>query len=294
MKKIYLFIFTLIFIAESFAQAPQKINLQAIIRTSGNTILANTQVRMRISILQGSASGTSVYTETQTPTTNGNGLVNIEIGGGTGFNLINWNTAIYFIKTETDPTGGTNYTLSGTSQFQSLPYALNAKSLGTTGTNGQILSYNNNNWVATDITSTTSVSGSLSPTSVSNIQPILALNYLIALEGVYPSRNDALPFIGEIMLTGYNFESMGFAFCNGQLLPIAQNGALFTLLGTTFGGDGQTTFALPDLRGRVAIHYGQGDGLSNYQLGQISGAENFVLTSSQLPEHTHTLTLTQH
>ena len=80
------------------------------------------------------------------------------------------------------------------------------------------------------------------------------------------------PFIGMITLFPYNFAPRGWAFCNGQLLPIAQNTALFSLLGTTYGGDGQTTFALPDLRGRVPMSSGQGPGLSNRDLGELAGA----------------------
>src|SRR5690606_10000796 len=86
------------------------------------------------------------------------------------------------------------------------------------------------------------------------------------------------PFIGEIIMFGGNFAPKGWAFCNGQLLPIAQNQALFSILGTTYGGDGITTFALPDLRGRVSIHPGHGPGLSNYTLGEKGGAETVTLT----------------
>lgn len=99
------------------------------------------------------------------------------------------------------------------------------------------------------------------------------------------------PFIAQIMMFGGNFAPRGWALCNGQLLPIAQNTALFSLLGTTFGGNGQTTFALPDLRGRVPIHPGQGPGLSSYDLGQQSGVENTTLTVNQMPAHSHTATL---
>jgi microcystin-dependent protein len=95
------------------------------------------------------------------------------------------------------------------------------------------------------------------------------------------------PFLGEIRMFGFNFAPQGWAFCNGQLLPISQNTALFSLLGTQYGGNGQTTFALPDLRGRVAIHQGQGPGLSNYVIGQVSGTENTTLTSGQMPQHAH-------
>jgi microcystin-dependent protein len=96
------------------------------------------------------------------------------------------------------------------------------------------------------------------------------------------------PFIGQIMLFAGNFAPRGWAFCEGQLLSIAQNTALFSILGTTYGGNGQTTFALPDLRGRVPVHPGQGPGLSNYTLGQQSGTENVTLTVNQIPIHGHT------
>jgi microcystin-dependent protein len=95
------------------------------------------------------------------------------------------------------------------------------------------------------------------------------------------------PFLATVLMFGGNFAPLGWAFCNGQLLSIAQNTALFSLLGTTFGGDGQTTFALPDLRGRLPLHWGQGPGLSNYDLGQASGTESVTLTGNNLPSHTH-------
>lgn len=95
------------------------------------------------------------------------------------------------------------------------------------------------------------------------------------------------PFIGEIILFGGNFAPRGWAFCNGQILSIAQNTALFSILGTTYGGNGQTTFALPDLRGRVPVSAGQGPGLSPYSLGQQSGSETVTLTVQQMPAHNH-------
>jgi microcystin-dependent protein len=99
------------------------------------------------------------------------------------------------------------------------------------------------------------------------------------------------PFIGEITIFPYNFAPAGWAKCEGQLLPIAQNTALFSLLGTTYGGDGETTFGLPDLRGRVVIGHGIGPGLPNYQLGQIGGNTNTTLSVANLPPHNHTATL---
>ncbi len=97
------------------------------------------------------------------------------------------------------------------------------------------------------------------------------------------------PFIGEIRMVGFNFAPTGWALCDGQLLPIAQNTALFSLLGTTYGGNGVSTFALPDMRGRAPVHQGQGPGLSSYVIGQRAGTENTTLTVNNLPAHTHAL-----
>jgi len=98
----------------------------------------------------------------------------------------------------------------------------------------------------------------------------------------------AEPFIGEISLFGFQFPPRFWAVCSGQLLPIAQNQALFSLLGTSYGGNGLQSFALPDLRGRTPIHRGQGPGLSNFVQGQQGGAENVTLLSTQMPSHQHT------
>lgn len=95
------------------------------------------------------------------------------------------------------------------------------------------------------------------------------------------------PYIGEIRMFGGNFAPRNYALCNGQLMSIAQNTALFAILGTTYGGDGQVTFALPDLRGRVPINPGQGPGLSNYVLGEVAGTESVTLLNMNLAQHTH-------
>ena len=127
-----------------------------------------------------------------------------------------------------------------------------------------------------------------------NTQPSLGSNYIIALQGTYPSRNDGgtissslEPYIGEVDLFAGNFAPRGWAFADGQLLDIPQNTALFSLLGTTYGGDGRTTFALPDYQGRTAIGYGTGPGLSPWSLGQRTGSEWDVLSTAQLPSHDH-------
>lgn len=96
------------------------------------------------------------------------------------------------------------------------------------------------------------------------------------------------PFVGEIRMFAGNFAPRGWAFCDGQLLAVSQNDALFSLYGTIYGGDGRTTFGLPDMRGRIPIHAGSGPGLSNRRLGAKSGAESVTLTVNQLPSHSHT------
>ena len=99
------------------------------------------------------------------------------------------------------------------------------------------------------------------------------------------------PFIGQISMFAGNFAPRGWALCNGQMLSIAQNTALFAILGTTYGGNGQTTFALPNLQGRVPVHAGQSPGTSQYTLGEVSGTENVTLTISELPTHSHGVAL---
>ena len=95
------------------------------------------------------------------------------------------------------------------------------------------------------------------------------------------------PFVGEIRMFAGNFAPRGWAFCDGQLLAVSQNDALFSLFGTIYGGDGRTTFGLPDLRGRIPLHQGTGPGLSNRRLGSKGGSENVTLTTNQLASHTH-------
>jgi microcystin-dependent protein len=97
------------------------------------------------------------------------------------------------------------------------------------------------------------------------------------------------PFVAEIRVFPFNFAPKGWAFCDGQILPLSQNTALFSLLGTTYGGDGKSNFALPDLQGRAAMHPGQGPGLSLHDLGETGGSEAVTLLESELPAHSHTL-----
>ncbi len=97
------------------------------------------------------------------------------------------------------------------------------------------------------------------------------------------------PFLGEIQIYAFNFAPRGWAFCNGQTLPVAQNQALFALLGTTYGGNGTTNFLIPNLQARAPVHFGQGPGLTNYQQGQTGGQSAVTVLASQMPVHTHPL-----
>lgn len=165
MNKIYLTLITFFISAFALAQSPDKMSYQAVIRNGSNKLVVNTAVGMRVSILQSSATGTAVYVETQKPTTNLNGLATIEIGSGTvvsgTFAAIDWSKGPYFIKTETDPSGGTNYTITGTSQLLSVPYALYAKKAGN-GFNGNYNDLTNKPTIPTKVSELTNDKGYIS------------------------------------------------------------------------------------------------------------------------------------
>ncbi|NHK26727.1 phage tail protein [Parvularcula flava] len=112
------------------------------------------------------------------------------------------------------------------------------------------------------------------------------------LSSIAPAAAQPESFTGQLMLTGYNFCPQGWAPAEGQLIAISENPALFSLYGTYYGGNGQTTFGLPDLRGRVPIHYGTGPGLPTYQLGEAGGTTSFTLTIPQMPSHDHRVNTT--
>ncbi|MFW5879478.1 MAG: hypothetical protein ACOCUV_01505 [bacterium] len=164
MRKLFTILVAVSLTVSVLAQAPGKMSYQAVVRNSSNTLITNQQVGMQISILQISASGTAVYVERQTPTSNDNGLVSIEIGDGTvlsgDFTAIDWANGPYYIKTETDPTGGTSYTITGTSQLLSVPYALHAKTVETvTETDPYYSNSQAANITATDINNLGNLSG---------------------------------------------------------------------------------------------------------------------------------------
>jgi len=290
------FVLSIIFVVMCMlvnAQVPESFNYQAIPRNGSGGTYPEQAMSVQISILTGSPSDSTFYTETFSTTTTSLGLLNLHIGQGTPvsgtFSSIKWDSCSFYLKVEIDPAGGTNYVDMGITQLLSVPYALNAKTAETltdkNAVEGNLITYDGTNWVAKNALTNNSGGNQ----SQNNMQPYLVLNYCIALVGIFPSRNAMEPFIGEIQLFGFNFPPRGFASCDGQLLPINQNSALFALLGITYGGDGRTTFGLPDLRGRVPIHYGNGPGLTNRPIGQKSGTEYNTMTISQMPSHSHTI-----
>jgi hypothetical protein len=168
MRKLFTFLVAAFLTTSVFAQSPEKMSYQAVIRDASNKLVTDQSIGIQVSILQGSVTGTAVYVERHFPTTNANGLVTIEIGNGTvvsgDFTTIDWANGTYFIKTETDPSGGTSYSITGTSQLLSVPYALHAKTAesiagGITETDPVFTSSEANNITATDITNLSNLSG---------------------------------------------------------------------------------------------------------------------------------------
>ncbi len=154
-----------------------------------------------------------------------------------------------------------------------------------TPVNGNLLTFDGTNWVSKNI-----VTGNTgSATAVNNMMPYITLSYCFCLNGIYPSRNSQNPFIAEIMTFSGNFAPRDWTFCDGQLLAINSYPAAYSLVGTIYGGNGITTFGIPDLRGRVGIHEGQGSGLTNRTLGSKGGTQTNTLIISNLPVHNHTI-----
>jgi len=172
MKRIYTILVAVLLTASVFAQTPEKMSYQAVIRNSSDQLVTNQGIGMQISILQTTATGTAVYVETHNTTTNANGLVTVEIGNGTvvsgDFATIDWATDVYFIQTETDPTGGTTYTITGTTQLMSVPYALHAKTAESiTGTV---------NYTETDPVYTVSQASNITGTDITNLGNLTGTN----------------------------------------------------------------------------------------------------------------------
>ena len=272
MKKLYTLLAAILLTTSVFAQAPEGFNYQALARDSAGDIIVNTTIAVQFDLRETTLAGTIIYTETHNPTTNGNGVFNLVMGQGTSifgvFNTIDWASDSHFLEVSIDPANGTAFTSLGTTQLLSVPYALHAKTSEDTPISTSDLVNN---------------SGFVSSGNSSNMQPFTGIYYIIATQGVFPSsfratsngnvNRGTTPFLGEIIMFAGNFAPTGWALCDGQLLSIQSNTSLFSLLGTTYGGDGETTFALPDLRGRTPVHPGTGPGLSTRYWGQKSGSE---------------------
>lgn len=235
MKKIiYLFVFIFITISAN-AQSPEKMTYQAVIRNATNNLVVSSPVGMQISILQGSPTGTAVYVETHTPTTNANGLATLEIGGGSivsgTFSSIDWSNGPYFIKTETDPTGGTTYTITGTNQLLSVPYALFAKTAASaTEVDGDVTNEiqnidevltEGNNAAGNSINNVSQLTiGSTTPTPSSSLD-VNTTNGAVVLPRLTTVQRDALtPTEGMIIYNTTESKFQGYAAGTGIITQI--------------------------------------------------------------------------
>lgn len=244
-RKIF-FTFSCLYFLNTNAQAPDKMSYQAVIRNASNALVVNANVGIRVSILQGTATGVAVFSQTQTATTNANGLVSLTIGEGGfvsgDFVAINWGNGPYFIKTETDPTGGTNYTITSTTQLLSVPFAMYAKNGVPSQTNqtGKVLT--------TDGTSA----------SWTKMLSDIGVKFYIVAQGNFPnySNGSSANTLGAIVMHANDLitcDEAGTTIpCDGRSLLISQHQALFSVIYTTYGGDGITTFKIPNLNNGLA------------------------------------------
>lgn len=187
MKKLFALLLAFITLGSALAQAPEKFSYQAVIRDGNDILLTNHALGMKLSIMQGSINGDSVYVETQAATTNDNGLVSLQIGGGTptrgNFSQIDWSDGPYFLKRDIDPAGGTNYTISGTSQLLSVPYALYSKKVEMYADGSYVLNYN---WGGTPDTVNNSATIASTNANWKGNRKIM-LNGYVTLEFDFPS-----------------------------------------------------------------------------------------------------------
>lgn len=287
MKKVFLLLGFVLTCATAFAQAPDKISYQAVIRNISNNLITSSPVGMQISILQGTPTGTAVYVETQNPTTNLNGLVSIEIGGGIvvsgTFSTIDWSAGPYFIKTETDPTGGTSYTITGTSQLLSVPYALHAKTAANVPTN--ISSFTNDaGYLTSEVDGSTTneiqtISRTGSTVTLSNGGGSYtdSVNVYTAGSGISISGNViSTPgvTIGDVKHGYQSGDHNGWYLLDGRALTL-----LPTIAQTNAGNLG-ITVNLPDANNRFLADIGA--------VGTTGGASTITLAQTNLPNVTFT------
>ncbi|MDQ6529068.1 hypothetical protein [Flavobacterium sp. LHD-85] len=292
MKKITLVLLLLSSFTILFAQAPQKMNYQSVIRKTDGTLLANTLVGIKTSILLGSATGTASYVETQTTTTNANGLATIEIGGGTPvtgtFSGIDWGAGSHFVKTEIDPAGGTNYTISGTSQLLSVPYALYAGSSVNKGKTSIMLSGD-----VTDEEAVTQIARDLGP-QTENIYVIGTTN-LTTLDLSAVKNLVNLNISDNLKLVTINFNNLSEVYND---LYIENNeklsAVLFPVLKTVYGFDNYissnaslTSISFPVLTKSKRVYFNNNSILTSIDLPLLSSVYNYqtslVFTKNALP-----------
>ena len=200
--------FLMLFVS-MYGQTPYRMSYQSVLRDNGNNLLSNTHVGMRISLMQGSVNGMLVYEEIQNPQTNDNGLISVQIGGGAGFDTISWANGPYFITTETDPSGGANYSITGTSQLLSVPYALYAEKSGQDYSAGEGIQISSSNVIGTDVS-----------LSVSNVGDTLAIepgNYVIIPGISMYNSND--PLVSSLTATNITSSSALCGYTISSLNP---------------------------------------------------------------------------
>lgn len=292
MKKVYSLLTAVFMAAAVFAQAPQKMTYQAVIRNTGNALVTNTTVGMRISILQGSVTGSSVYTELQFPSSNTNGLVTFEIGGGAvvsgSFSSINWANGPYFIKTETDPLGGTAYSITGTSQLLSVPYALHAATAGNIPTN--VSSFTNDSGYLT-----AEVDGSVT----NEIQTLSLSGSSLSISGgnsvTLPAEVDG-SVTNEIQTLSLSGSSLSISGGNSVTLPASGGGGTLDAA-YDFGGSGLGRFITADA-GEVSITTNSPSGIAlraentNTGVAIISNVTNASNTFSAIQASTNSSSAT--
>ena len=245
-------IFFFFFIQTSTAQAPDQFSYQGVVRDLSNNLITNTTLGVQITILQGSASGSNLFRETHTPVTNDAGLFSIEIGTGTNVNgslsAINWEMGPFFIEQAIDPMGGTNYTITGTTQLLSVPYALYAKNAGRAASAA-----------VADEASTLAASGAASLT--------------VPLGTILPYAGNA----GSV--------PSGWLLCDGTSYDVNEYPALFNLINTTYGAE-PGRFRVPNLQGRVPVGYNVNQ-VEFDNLGEFGGERTHTLDLSEIPSHNH-------